>query len=119
MEYNWLALTIKKRLEEVLPRWRYRPQGGGNRPGVTSKRAMMGASEEEDEEGDGGGGRRRRGAGAPSSWLQPEREPTEDEKTNMFAMAVIAGVMGAMSNHCYRFEQQTRKQNDGVHFQEN
>ena len=54
MEYNWLALTIKKRLEEVLPRWRYRPQGGGNRPGVTSKRAMMGASEEEDEEGNGG-----------------------------------------------------------------
>ena len=31
----------------------------------------------------------------------------------MFAMAVVAGVMGAMSNHCYRFEQQTRRQNDG------
>ena len=31
----------------------------------------------------------------------------------MFAMAVIAGVMGAMSNHCYRFEQKTRRQNDG------
>ena len=31
----------------------------------------------------------------------------------MFAMAVVAGVMGAMSNHCYRFEQKTRRQNDG------
>ena len=51
MEYNWLALTIKKRLEEVLPRWRYRAQGGGHRPGVTSKRALMGASEEEDADG--------------------------------------------------------------------
>ena len=102
-------------LEEVVPRWRYRPQGGGNRPGITSKRAMMGAGEEEEEEddGDGGGGRRRRGAGAASSWLPPERLPTEDEKSRMFAMAVVAGVMGAMSNHCYRFEQQTRRQNDG------
>ena len=104
-------------LEEVVPRWRYRPQGGGNRPGITSKRAMMGAGEEEEDDGDGGGGgggrRGRRGAGAPSSWLQPEREPTEDEKTKMFAMAVVAGVMGAMNNHCYRFEQQTRRQNDG------
>ena len=56
----------------------------------------------------GGRGGRRRGAGATSSWLQPERLPTEDEKTRMFAMAVVAGVMGVMDNHCYRFEQQTR-----------
>ena len=28
-------------------------------------------------------------------------------------MAVVAGLMGVMSNHCYRFEQQTRRQNDG------
>ena len=53
------------------------------------------------------------GAGAPSSWLRPEREPTEEEKSRMFAMAVVAGVMGAMNNHCYRFEQKTRKQKDG------
>ena len=46
-------------LEEVVPRWRYRPQGGGNRPGITSKRAMMGAGEEEEEDGDGGGRGRR------------------------------------------------------------
>ena len=31
----------------------------------------------------------------------------------MFAMAVIAGVMGVMNNHCYRFEQKTWRQNDG------
>ena len=24
-------------LQDVVPRWRYRPQGGGNRPGITSK----------------------------------------------------------------------------------
>ena len=28
-------------LGEVVARWRYRPQGGGNRPGITSKRAML------------------------------------------------------------------------------
>ena len=33
-------------LSEVVPRWRYRPQGGGNRPGMTSKRAMMSEDEE-------------------------------------------------------------------------
>ena len=31
----------------------------------------------------------------------------------MFAMAVIAGVMGVMDNHCYRFNGQTRRQADG------
>ena len=34
-------------LQEVVPRWRYRPQGGGNRPGITSKRAF---DEEEKED---------------------------------------------------------------------
>ena len=86
-------------LTEVVPRWRYRPQGGGNRPGITSKRALLGkrGGEEEEEE----------------SWLPPEREATDEEKKRMFAMATIAGVMGVMNNHVYRFNKQTRKQNDG------
>ena len=33
-------------LSMVVPSWRYRPQGGGNRPGMTSKRAMMSEDEE-------------------------------------------------------------------------
>lgn len=80
---------------------------------MTSKRAMTGADGE--EEGDGGGERRRRGGAAapPSSWLPPERAPSEEEKTKMFAMAIIAGVMGVMNNHCYRFEQKTWRQKNG------
>lgn len=31
----------------------------------------------------------------------------------MFAMATVAGVMGVMSNHTYRYRQQTRLQHDG------
>ena len=56
--------------------------------------------------------RRRRRTGE-ESWLRPERLPTEEEEKSMFAMAVIAGVMGVMDNHCYRFNGQTRRQADG------
>ena len=101
-------------LQEVVPRWRYRPEGGGNRPGVTSKRAMQGPNDDEEEgEVEGAGAGRRGRRGAEESWLPPQRLPTDDEKKGMFAMAVIAGVMGVMENHCYRFNKQTRKQGDG------
>ena len=87
-------------LGEVVPRWCYRPQGGGNRPGITSDRALHGrpAEREQVEE---------------KSWLEPERQPTEDEKKMMLTLAVIAGVMGSMSNHCYRLPRETRCQSDG------
>ena len=97
-------------LQEVVPRWRHRPQGGGNRPGITSKRAMQGPEDEEDEVE---GTSKRRKKAAVESWLQPERVPTEEERKRMFTMAVIAGVMGVMDNHCYRFNGQTRRQADG------
>ena len=29
-------------LAELVPRWRHRPQGGGNRPGITGNRALHG-----------------------------------------------------------------------------
>ena len=47
------------------------------------------------------------------SWLEPEREATEQERRHMWAVAVVAGVLGAMSNHSYRFQQHTRLQEDG------
>ena len=98
-------------LQEVVPRWRHRPQGGGNRPGITSKRAMQGPDDKEDD-GEGTTARGRRRA-AVESWLPPQRLPTEEERKSMFSMAVIAGVMGFMDNHCYRFNGQTRRQADG------
>ena len=98
-------------LQEVVPRWRHRPQGGGNRPGITSKRAMQGPDDKEDD-GEGTTARGRRRA-AVESWLPPQRLPTEEERKSMFSMAVIAGVMGVMDNHCYRFNGQTRRQADG------
>ena len=72
---------------------------------------MQGPEEEEDE-GEGTTTRRRRRV-AVESWLPPRRQPTEEEKKSMFTMAVIAGVMGVMDNHCYRFNGQTRRQADG------
>ena len=47
-------------LQDVVPRWRHRPQGGGNRPGITSKRAMQGPEGDQD---DGEEARRRTRAG--------------------------------------------------------
>ena len=44
----------KEGLAAVIPRWKFRPQGGGNRPGITSKRAMMGADDDEEDEKVGG-----------------------------------------------------------------
>ena len=87
-----------KGLSRVVPRWRHRPQGGGNRPGITGSRAVQGKKDDEEEE---------------KSWLRPEQMPTEEEKQKMWAAAVVAGVLGAMNNHTYRFNQQTRRQLDG------
>ena len=67
----------------------------------------------EDEKDEVEGTSRRRKKAAVESWLQPERVPTEEERKRMFTMAVIAGVMGVMDNHCYRFNGQTRRQADG------
>ena len=54
----------EKGLGNVVPRWRHRPQGGGNRPGITGNRANQGRKEEEEEQ----------------SWLRPQRLPSEEEK---------------------------------------
>ena len=86
-----------KGLSNVIPRWRHRPQGGGNRPGITGTRALQGRKEEEEEQ----------------SWLRPLQLPTEEEKQKMWTAAVVAGVLGAMNNHTYRYNQQTRRQVDG------
>ena len=68
----------------------------------------------EGDQDDGEEARRRtRSDAGGESWLPPERLPNEEEKKRMFAMAVIAGVMGVMDNHCYRFNGQTRRQADG------
>ena len=84
-------------LSEVVPRWRHRPQGGGNRPGITGNRALLGRKEEEEEQ----------------SWLQPQRQPSEEEKKRMWTAAVVEGVMGVMTNHTYRYNKQTKRQQDG------
>ena len=47
-----------------------------------------------------------------NSWLEPEREPTEQERRRMWAAALVAVVVGAMSNHTYLFKQETRRQKD-------
>ena len=108
-QVNWeelgvyLATTHSQReidergLGNVVPRWRHRPQGGGNRPGITGTRAIQGRKDEEEEQ----------------SWLRPQRQPTDGEKKQMWAAAVVAGVLGVMSNHTYRYNKQTRKQLDG------
>ena len=110
-EVDWVELGVylatthsqqeidQKGLSEVVPRWRHRPQGGGNRPGITGTRAIQGRREEEE--------------GEEQSWLRPQRPPSEEEKRIMWTTAVIAGVIGVMSNHTYRFNKQTRKQKDG------
>ena len=69
----------------------------GNRPGITGTRANQGRKEDEEEQ----------------SWLRPQQQPSEEEKKRMWAAAVVAGVMGVMNNHTYRYNQQTRKQLDG------
>ena len=117
----YLAMTHSQQeldqegLGEVVPRWRYRPQGGGNRPGITSSRAQLGKVVVEEEESRRR--KRRRGddeqQGEEESWLEPDRCPSEEERKTMLAMAVVAGVMGAMDNHIYRFNRQTRRQQDG------
>ena len=84
-------------LSNVVPRWRHRPQGGGNRPGITGTRAIQGRKEDEEEQ----------------SWLRPLQLPTEEEKKRMWTAAVVAGVLGVMNNHTYRYNQQTRRQKDG------
>ena len=105
-----------------MPRWRHRPQGGGNRPGITGTRALYGSELErhgngEEENLGRGRKRRRRGEekaqGEEKSWLEPQREAREEEKKKILAAAVVAGVLGVMENHAYRFNQQTRLQSDG------
>ena len=98
----YLATTYSQKeiddrgLSNVVPRWQHRPQGGGNRPGITGIRAIQGRKEEEEQ-----------------SWLRPMQLPTEEEKRKMWTAAVVAGVLGARSNHTYRYNQQTRRQLDG------
>ena len=58
--------------------------------------------------------RRRRKQGTEESWLEPEKLPTEEEKKRMFAMAVVAGVMGAMDR---RIPDSGQRGNKGHHGQ--
>ena len=108
-QVNWQELGVylattysqeeidEKGLSDVVPRWRHRPQGGGNRPGITGTRAIQGKKEEEEEQ----------------SWLPPQRMPSEEEKRKMWTAGVVAGGIGGMNNHTYRYNKETRKQLDG------
>ena len=110
-QVNWAELGVylattysqqeldEKGLSRVVPRWRHRPQGGGNRPGITGTRAIQGKKEEEEEE--------------EQSWLRPQQIPSEEEKRRMWTAAVVAGVLGVMNNHTYRYNKKTRRQLDG------
>ena len=70
----------------------------GQKPGITSDRVLSGPKPDQHEE---------------SSWINPNRLPTDHEKKKMLALTITAGVINSMDNHTYRFDKTNRKQSDG------
>ena len=48
-----------------------------------------------------------------SSWLRPSREPTEEERRRMLALAVAKDVECVMKKHVYKFAGEVYNQNEG------